>query len=465
MAELVVYGRESCSACKRFRGSCEHHGIKYRFADIDSGSNKAEMLRKLRATEWFKGGKFGLPLVDVYGKLLQRPSEAAVKAARDALPKDDQVENLKRQFKELDLNQDGLLSFQEMDELLQTLAPQLSQGQRQKLFCAADVNQNGVVELEEFIDFVMYGKVAVAKICTESLADTEASHEEVAVAKISTESLADTETSHEEVGSTAHWPETKYGTWSHWKENTLEAHNWARRQHGVPDLAWSDECYDLAKKQAQACQAAGQMLRGHCDGASGRHGQNLYWNPCSCPHPNVIVSSWLSEAERPGYDFAGSGPGAPGMEQFSQVVWKATRQVAMALSEDEKFCVANYFPAGNAGNFKENVFRKGTAVPKAFAGALAAAKGAAATAEATFVTSPEGVETLKVRRFPHPTIDEILDNCPGNDFKEKIEEAFQQGADLVTIDRVHKPPRIHIRVIATKNSKIVTQFRRGFGGG
>ena len=29
--------------------------------------------------------------MDVYGKLLQRPSEAAVKAARDALPKDDQV--------------------------------------------------------------------------------------------------------------------------------------------------------------------------------------------------------------------------------------------------------------------------------------------------------------------------------------------------------------------------------------
>jgi Ca2+-binding EF-hand superfamily protein len=44
---------------------------------------------------------------------------------------------------ELDLNQDGLLSFQEMDELLQTLAPQLSQGQRQKLFCAADVTLDG----------------------------------------------------------------------------------------------------------------------------------------------------------------------------------------------------------------------------------------------------------------------------------------------------------------------------------
>lgn len=42
---------------------------------------------------------------------------------------------------------------------------------------------------------------------------------------------------------------------------------------------------------------------------------------------------------------------------------------------------------------------------------------AAQPCQATFVTSPEGVETLKVRRFPHPTIDEILDNCPGNDFK------------------------------------------------
>ena len=29
--------------------------------------------------------------MDVYGKLLERPSEIAVKAARDALPKDDQV--------------------------------------------------------------------------------------------------------------------------------------------------------------------------------------------------------------------------------------------------------------------------------------------------------------------------------------------------------------------------------------
>jgi hypothetical protein len=124
MAELVVYGRESCSACKRFRGSCEHHGIKYRcrnlgwffsfrrtiicylhgtqikqpkglgfprlmlinhnccfsssgrFADIDSGSNKAEMLRKLRATEWFKGGGWDGSRISYQGYPLKKWTKA-----------------------------------------------------------------------------------------------------------------------------------------------------------------------------------------------------------------------------------------------------------------------------------------------------------------------------------------------------------------------------------------------------
>lgn len=37
--------------------------------------------------------------------------------------------------------------------------------------------------------------------------------------------------------------------------------------------------------------------------------------------------------------------------------------------------------------------------------------------QATFTTSPEGVETLKVRHFPHPAIDELLEPCPGSDFQ------------------------------------------------
>ena len=36
-----------------------------------------------------------------------------------------------------------------------------------KLFCAADVDQNGSVSMEEFVDFVLNGKQVVAKISQE----------------------------------------------------------------------------------------------------------------------------------------------------------------------------------------------------------------------------------------------------------------------------------------------------------
>lgn len=55
MAELVVYGRESCGFCRDFKELCCEEGLKYRDANIDVPANKAEMARKLRSTEWFKG--------------------------------------------------------------------------------------------------------------------------------------------------------------------------------------------------------------------------------------------------------------------------------------------------------------------------------------------------------------------------------------------------------------------------
>ena len=39
-----------------------------------------------------------------------------------------------------------------------------------------------------------------------------------------------------------------------------DAHNDFRREHGSAVLQWSDECYQAAKKQADACQAKGCMF-------------------------------------------------------------------------------------------------------------------------------------------------------------------------------------------------------------
>ena len=49
------------------------------------------------------------------------------------------------------------------------------------------------------------------------------------------------------------------------------------------------------------------------------------------------------------------------LANFELTVLRGTKHVGMAVSEDGRFCVANYFPAGNMmGSFKENVLPRGT---------------------------------------------------------------------------------------------------------
>lgn len=142
-----------------------------------------------------------------------------------------------------------------------------------------------------------------------------------------------------------------------WKRQTLDAHNDFRREHGSAALQWSDECYQSAKKQADACQAKGCMFHGTTSGPSGRHGQNIYW--CSAPGSSAkkMVKAWYDEIAA--YDFGGDYQKGTG--HFTQVVWKGSTHVGMALSEDGRFCVANYFPGGNViGRFKENVLPRGS---------------------------------------------------------------------------------------------------------
>ncbi|CAL1160271.1 unnamed protein product [Cladocopium goreaui] len=88
-----------------------------------------------------------------------------------------------------------------------------------------------------------------------------------------------------------------------WKRQTLDAHNDFRREHGSAALQWSDECYQSAKKQADACQAKGCMFHGTTSGPSGRHGQNIYW--CSAPGSSAkkMVKAWYDEIAA--YDFGG----------------------------------------------------------------------------------------------------------------------------------------------------------------
>lgn len=77
-SELIVYGRDECGLCQRFKADCEQAGLAYRFVDLDSEDGGSEMWAKCCAQGIT--GSIGLPVVDVYGKMVVRPSIQEVKS-------------------------------------------------------------------------------------------------------------------------------------------------------------------------------------------------------------------------------------------------------------------------------------------------------------------------------------------------------------------------------------------------
>eukprot|EP00401_Gymnodinium_catenatum_P005221 CAMPEP_0117575088 /NCGR_PEP_ID=MMETSP0784-20121206/62008_1 /TAXON_ID=39447 /ORGANISM="" /LENGTH=527 /DNA_ID=CAMNT_0005374111 /DNA_START=98 /DNA_END=1681 /DNA_ORIENTATION=- len=392
MAELIIYGRDTCGMCVRFKAQCDSAGLVYKFVAIDEPAGRREMSNKLRSASWFKGGSFGLPLVDVYGAVKQRPSIEEVRLAKESSLSAPQVDDVKAQFRTLDSNGDGMLSFQEMKGLLKQLNPTFSNRQLQALFCAADSDQNGVIEMDEFLDFILAGKKREPAIDIERPLGTASSD----------------------------------AVRADWKEACVSAHNGFRKEHGAGDLGWNDECYVSAKKQADACQEKGGMFHDNCEGPSGRHGQNIFW--CSAPGSSALrmVQAWYDEMVDPGYDF--SSPGfTSGTGHFTQVVWKGSQGVGMALSEDGRFAVANYFPAGNVmGRFREHVLPRGSTY----------------TPEEDEPPPPPPMQGFQSEPAPGavtatsmtPELEAAFEGCPFP-FKDKAAAAFAEGDAIVTVER------------------------------
>jgi len=296
------------------------------------------------------------------------------------------------QFRRLDRDGNGTLSYRELSRLLKKLNPSFSATQLQTLFCEIDANQNGKVELDEFLDFILDNKKS------KPAEDREPPEGKALASDVRDE----------------------------WKQATLDAHNRLRALHGCPPLTWSDECYIEAKKQANACQARGSLFHDHLQGPSGRHGQNGYW--CSAPGSTaeVATESWYDEITDPGYNF--DKPGfTGGTGHFTQVVWKDTTSVGMAVSEDGKFIFANYLPAGNfMGRFPENVPRPGS--------------DAVARRPASPPPEPEpevasGANTVTAKEMT-ADLEALFADCPFP-FKDKAAAAFENGA-TVTAEREQK---------------------------
>lgn len=185
------------------------------------------------------------------------------------------------------------------------------------------------------------------------------------------------------------------------EQRWVEAHNFYRRKHCVPDVTWNAEVSKKSKEWTDnlAANKQGQLEHGGLNWSGGRLGQNLaaYWSSggsVSKPVeytvadwyeevvlPNVVaLNSSLSLADRqrqvldrvkqlrPGdcptdstnYIYGDATNRCnPETGHFTQVVWKDSRQIGCSTSIAPNGTVVagcDYTPAGNyLGRFAENV--------------------------------------------------------------------------------------------------------------
>ncbi|KAG6845977.1 hypothetical protein H0H87_011025 [Tephrocybe sp. NHM501043] len=98
----------------------------------------------------------------------------------------------------------------------------------------------------------------------------------------------------------------------------LSGHNTVRAQHGAADLTWSDELASAAQTWANKC------VFEHSQGSLGDYGENLAAGTGSSYGISSAIKSWTDEVSQ--YD-----PSNPVFSHFTQVVWKATKQVGCAV--------------------------------------------------------------------------------------------------------------------------------------
>lgn len=143
--------------------------------------------------------------------------------------------------------------------------------------------------------------------------------------------------------------EPQTDTISDYAEQALDEHNTLRATIGAAPLTWSDELAAAAKVLADRCYWPATGSPHDTSIAPGGYGQNMAAGQNDIR--NVIQDQWFDEVNNP----------AGEQGHYTQVVWKATKQVGCATSSCGSdayggVTVCNYMPPGNvAGGYAANV--------------------------------------------------------------------------------------------------------------
>ncbi|XP_043278108.1 uncharacterized protein [Venturia canescens] len=142
-----------------------------------------------------------------------------------------------------------------------------------------------------------------------------------------------------------------------WQQEALHVHNECRRRHRVPNLRLNPELTAAAKAWAVTLLNTNKLV----PQSASPYGENIYSMQCSDPNliasAREVVSKWYSEKKDHKY---GCEPKVLNTCHFTQIVWKNTSEMGIAMAKKDGACVvvACYHPRGNiVGQFTENVLK------------------------------------------------------------------------------------------------------------
>ncbi|WP_167466016.1 CAP family protein [Nocardia brasiliensis] len=155
-------------------------------------------------------------------------------------------------------------------------------------------------------------------------------------------------------------------------QDMLRAHNMLRARHGSPPLVLDKDASNAAQKWADhlAVGPDGQVKHGGQEkpggGDPGRYGQNISWIAGQrLPTAEAVAGSWYSEINNYNFDNPGVQPGRGSTENFTQLVWAATKKLGVGVACKpnpnhgmQMYTVTDYDPAGNyLDGYDDNVRR------------------------------------------------------------------------------------------------------------
>lgn len=138
----------------------------------------------------------------------------------------------------------------------------------------------------------------------------------------------------------------------------LNAHNYYRRIHHVGPLVLNRKLCRIAEIYSRnLAYSIGALHHSENTYEGKKLGENLYSCTGKEATGEMATKSWYDEIKD--YDYSGFFSSDTG--HFTQVVWKATKEVGFGKTIDKNgksYVVANYFPCGNTfGTFDVNVLR------------------------------------------------------------------------------------------------------------